>query len=95
MKGMSLSTSQEQNDFDCDYDEDDDDVFEPKKNTQKALSKKNKAAKGKSEKVNSSKSRVEKIVDNFLINFISFQQSIPTNECSFKAGVPKLGSAEP
>jgi hypothetical protein len=38
---------------------------------------------------------VEKIVDNFLINFISFQQSIPTNECSFKAGVPKLGSVAP
>lgn len=91
MKGISLSTSQEQNDFDCDYDEDDDDVFEPKKNAQKALYKKTKAAKGKSEKENSSKSRVEKIVDNFLINFRSFQQSIPTNECSFKErGEPEV-----
>ena len=42
MKGMSISTCQEADEFLEDYDEGDDEVFEPKYNAKKVLTKKTK-----------------------------------------------------
>ncbi len=42
MKGMSISTSQEADEFLEDYDEEDDEIFEPKYNAKKVLTKRTK-----------------------------------------------------
>ena len=70
-----ISKSQEEDEYES-LQESDDEVFKPPK-----CNKKTSAKKEVKEKANILS---EKKVDNFLINLRKFEQTLPTNECSFK-----------
>jgi hypothetical protein len=72
---MSISKSQEEEEYES-LQESDDEVFKPPKMNKKTLAKKE-----VKEKANILS---EKKVDNFLINLTKFEQTLPTNDCSFK-----------